>query len=131
MMNSSDVFTNLFYDFVSTNEKHQKTTANIKEVGTVKSQFKKLQFKKKSRFKKDCPFINRAHNMLFSDEKETNYHNCFWFFLQRSGSALAAAPGTLEEKLKELEKSKDYSTGLNNLVADNVDLPKNSTVKLG
>ena len=51
--------------------------------------------------------------------------------MQRSGSALAAAPGTLEEKLKELEKSKDYSTGLNNLVADNVDLPKNSTVKLG
>merc|ERR1712223_1015628 len=50
---------------------------------------------------------------------------------QRPGSALAAAPGTLEEKLKELEKSKDYSTGLNNLVADNVDLPKNSTVKLG
>jgi ankyrin len=50
---------------------------------------------------------------------------------ERSGSALAAAPGTLEEKLKELEKSKDYSTGLNNLVADNVDLPKNSTVKLG
>merc|ERR1712223_718538 len=37
----------------------------------------------------------------------------------------------LEEKLKELEKSKDYSTGLNNLVAVNVDLPKNSTVKLG
>jgi hypothetical protein len=58
------------------------------------------------------------------------YHDCFCF-LQRSGSALAAAPGTLEEKLKELEKSKDYSTGLNNLVADNVDLPKNSTVKLG
>ena len=55
----------------------------------------------------------------------------FFSFLQRSGSALAAAPGTLEEKLKELEKSKDYSTGLNNLVADNVDLPKNSTVKLG
>merc|ERR1711971_907566 len=50
---------------------------------------------------------------------------------ERSGSALAAAPGTLEEKLKELEKSKDYSTGLNNLMADNVDLPKNSTVKLG
>ena len=70
--------------------------------------------------------------MLFSDENEANYHNFFCFvFLQRSGSALAAAPGTLEEKLKELEKSKDYSTGLNNLVADNVDLPKNSTVKLG
>ena len=75
-------------------------------------------------------FINRARKMLFSDEKETNYHNRFCL-LQRSGSALAAAPGTLEEKLKELEKSKDYSTGLNNLVADNVDLPKNSTVKLG
>ena len=63
-------------------------------------------------------------------KKKSNYH-IFFSFLQRSGSALAAAPGTLEEKLKELEKSKDYSTGLNNLVADNVDLPKNSTVKLG
>ena len=45
--------------------------------------------------------------------------------LQRT-TVVSAAPGSLEEKLAALEKSKDYTTGMNNLTADNVDLPNRS-----